>query len=485
MGSLRKAIATTLLASNATTVINFAGSLALARLLTPAEVGVFSIGYVLVGLARTLREMGLGSYIVQERELTPQRIRTALGLTIMSSFLFGLIIWTLSVPMGQLYRNSGVTEVVRILALSFFFIPFGATTMSLLRRALRFYDMAKIEVSSALVQNLTGVVLAYCGFSYMSLGWASIAGILFSVAMTAFYRPRDVSLRPSLKEWRHIMSFGAFASGSSLIAYADNSASDLVLGRTLNVESVALFNRASSLVTLFSNVLLQAVCRVTLPVFANSVRDKEPLTGQVLLTMRLISGVAVPFYCVLALTAHQVIFVLFGSQWDSSAPLVKALCIAAILDAPLSISGQAFIAMGLVRTQFRFGLFTLGCKIAIVATASHLGLQWVAWGFCAQSLIQNSVRLSLLKKYIGLRFRDAATTLGMALPAAACSAIAPILAYLLIDEQQHVLLLALTAFGSTIGWLIGIYISAHPLRGELDRIFICGTKAITSILKKT
>lgn len=204
MASLRKSIATTLLATNATTVINFVGSIALARLLTPAEVGVFSIGYVLVGLARTLREMGLGSYIVQERNLSAERIRTAFGLTIVSSFLLGFIILALSGPLGHLYRNDGVTKVARILALSFFLVPFGATTMSLLRRALRFYDMAKIEVSSSLVQTLTGVVLAYYGFSYMSLGWASLAGILFSVVMTAFYRPTDVSWRPSLKEWRHI-----------------------------------------------------------------------------------------------------------------------------------------------------------------------------------------------------------------------------------------------------------------------------------------
>jgi len=46
-----------------------------ARLLSPSEIGVYSVTMVLLGFVATFRDLGAGQYLVQQKELTEERIR--------------------------------------------------------------------------------------------------------------------------------------------------------------------------------------------------------------------------------------------------------------------------------------------------------------------------------------------------------------------------------------------------------------------------
>ena len=74
--STRKSIAISFLDRYFGLSIAVISSMTIARLLTPAEIGVFSVIMVLLTLVSTVRDMGTGQYLVQEKELTTARIRS-------------------------------------------------------------------------------------------------------------------------------------------------------------------------------------------------------------------------------------------------------------------------------------------------------------------------------------------------------------------------------------------------------------------------
>jgi O-antigen/teichoic acid export membrane protein len=49
----------------------------LARFLTPAETGIFSVAMAVTNLTHVLRDFGVGGYLIQEREITREKIRAA------------------------------------------------------------------------------------------------------------------------------------------------------------------------------------------------------------------------------------------------------------------------------------------------------------------------------------------------------------------------------------------------------------------------
>ena len=119
-------------------VIQFVSSVVLARLLSPHEIGIFSIGSLILALSHALRDLGITSYLIQERDLSPARLQTAATIAVIMSWTLALVVLALSGPVSSFYREEGVGEVLRVLAINFFFLPFGSVSMAILKRNMNF-----------------------------------------------------------------------------------------------------------------------------------------------------------------------------------------------------------------------------------------------------------------------------------------------------------------------------------------------------------
>ncbi|MFQ5784611.1 MAG: oligosaccharide flippase family protein [Alphaproteobacteria bacterium] len=75
--SVRKSLVFSFVESYGRLLLNFAPAVILARLLTPAEIGIFSLSVAFIGLAHMLREFGVMNFLVQEKDLTEDKMRTA------------------------------------------------------------------------------------------------------------------------------------------------------------------------------------------------------------------------------------------------------------------------------------------------------------------------------------------------------------------------------------------------------------------------
>ena len=73
--STRKALALSFLDRYSGLVIHTASSMVIARLLTPSEIGIYSVTMVLLGFIATFRDLGAGQYLVQNKELSEEKMR--------------------------------------------------------------------------------------------------------------------------------------------------------------------------------------------------------------------------------------------------------------------------------------------------------------------------------------------------------------------------------------------------------------------------
>src|SRR5947209_2712053 len=136
--SIRRSLVRSFLDKYSALAIGIITNLALARILTPSEVGIFSIAASLVGLASSLRQFGIGSYLIQEKELTLARQRSAIGVAVVITWSIGTLLAIASGVIADIYRQLGVQSVILTLALNFFFIPFTMVVVMVLRREMRF-----------------------------------------------------------------------------------------------------------------------------------------------------------------------------------------------------------------------------------------------------------------------------------------------------------------------------------------------------------
>src|SRR5690348_1810542 len=171
----------------------------LARFLTPAETGIFSVALALSKIAHMIRDFGVSDYLIQERSLDRHKLRSAFTVAWITAWFMALMIFLSAPAAAHFYKQPGVRNVLAVIALNFLMIPFGSPASSMMRRELAYGALYVRNTAETLARNATSISMAIAGFSYMSLAWGSLAGIAVGTIVTAILRPRCVLLMPSFR----------------------------------------------------------------------------------------------------------------------------------------------------------------------------------------------------------------------------------------------------------------------------------------------
>ena len=194
------------------TAINFFATMIIARLVAPAEFGIFVLGASVMALAEVIRDLGTSSYLVQQQELSIEKTRTAFTIVLVLTIAAAVLILMSVEVIATYYALPGLKHYLQVSVMGFLLGPFVSPVHSLLRRDLRFGAIATTNVTTSLLNAAVVVLLATLGFSYMSFAWANVASGIAGLALLLFFRP-DVSIfRPSLAALRNVVSFGAYDS---------------------------------------------------------------------------------------------------------------------------------------------------------------------------------------------------------------------------------------------------------------------------------
>ena len=89
--TMRKNLSVMGIANLITFLFSFASVLFVSRLLSPTEIGVFSVSVAVLGLAHILREFGVSNYLVQAAEVSKTQFRAAFSVTLFTSWFIAII----------------------------------------------------------------------------------------------------------------------------------------------------------------------------------------------------------------------------------------------------------------------------------------------------------------------------------------------------------------------------------------------------------
>ncbi|UGQ48548.1 oligosaccharide flippase family protein [Massilia endophytica] len=445
-----------------------AGSMLIARVLTPAEIGIYAIGAVLAGLAQVLRDFGVGQYLVAARELTREQLRAALAVSLTAGWSLALLVAAASSPLAAFYGQPRLHQVLLLLSLNFLMVPISSMTLAWLRRHMQWRAVYCINSSHALTQFGLSVGLSLLGYGCVGLALATVGAGVAGLLVSLLFRPAEL---PWLPRWRGagaVLQFGAYAAGGNIIDEAGMAAPDLIVGKLLGSAEVAIFGKAQSLLNLFAYGISSAVSPVLLPLFAAQAREGSDLRASYLTTVSCITALSWPFFSLLAILALPVIRLLYGAQWDGAAPLVRIMCCSAAVFSMFNMARYLFVATGHVREQARLDAWSVALRIGALLPAALAGLEWVAVAVAFGAVGRSWLTWRCLQHLAGLQARAmGAAVWRSAVLAGACAL--PALAALMLVPGGAAQLLA-GGGGAALAWLAGILLLRHPLAKELPRL---------------
>ena len=271
---VRRALSLSFMQQFVAFVFSFGSVTIISRLLTPSEVGVFSIAAGLVALVHMLRDFGVSEYVIQAPVLDESLVRTVFTMNLVIAWCLGGVIVAASGAIGTFYADIGVARVLRVLGVVFFLLPFGTTAMALLKREMEFGKLTKIRIGESVVRSCTAVALAYAGFSYMSMAWSALAGIVVMIVGCTIwgwqYRVKGVSF----SHWKSVLHFGSNRTISDVANQLGEQSASLVIGKMLGMTDTGLFSRGYGVVNMYRTNVLGAIGAVAFPAFAREHRER-------------------------------------------------------------------------------------------------------------------------------------------------------------------------------------------------------------------
>lgn len=472
--SARKSLIFSIMDRYASLAISIVSSMVIARLLTPAEIGIFSVAMVLLTFVASLRDMGAGLYLLQERELTTDRIRAVWSVQLAMGLGLALLIVLASHPAAVFYDEPSMRDIMLIIALNYAINPFGSLTYAWLMREMRFDSVALMRFSAALSGALVSIWLAWNGFGPISLAYGSLASTAANALMAIFFRPRSFPWMPGFGEIRRVIAFGSKVSFGNIVGVVSGGAPELFLGKFQDLAAAGFYSRANGLVQMFNRLVTDAVGAVCLPWFSKQLREEGGIVEPFLTATAYVSVVGW-FFCIMLLCeAYPIVRLLYGDQWDQSVVLTRLLSVAMAFTVPASLCHIALMSIGAVNVIVRLTLFGAILTVSLVSVGALYGAVGVGYAAIATACIGSGVALWWTSRCIDLPLSSLGKTLLISAKVILPTTVGPLLALWVFGRTPGNLIFPIAVGGGVgvIGFVAGVWGFKHPIKREFDAILV-------------
>ena len=430
---------------------------------------MYSLTMVLVGFIATLRDLGAGQYLVQQKTLTMERIRATWAVQLGIGLMFGAIIAAASSVVASFYAQPTITDIMLVLALNFAVTPFQALPNAILTRELRFGTLAAIRFASTAAQALVAIGLTWGGFGPISLAWGNLAATAVGIAACTALRDPSLPWIPGLSGVKSVISFGGKITAVALLADFKGASPELFLGKLQGMTDTGLFSRGQGLVAMFERLVMDAVNTVALPFFAKQTREGADVAPSFLRACALVTGLGWSFLGCLSVLAFPLIRILYGNQWDAAVNPTRWMAVAMGVSVPTYICLAPLLASGAVSQVLRTAALAALVSVAFAGLGAWLGLLPLSQLLVPAAAVSTVLWLSLAKAHIRFRWKTMFGIFGKSAVVAAASVCVPLVASVYFGWRPDGVfpILFVSVPGAAIGFFAAAYLTQHAIWDEM------------------
>jgi len=363
--------------------LQFGQMMIVARLLAPEDFGLMAIVVSVTAFMQVFTDLGVSTAIIHYQDVSESELSSLYWLNLLAGVVLMLLLDAASPWIGKLiFHESALVPVLALISVNFVFLAAGQQLRATAEKALRFAVLARVEILAAVGGSLTAVVWAW----YSPSVYALVAGVLVNGFLQALllwllasdgWRP---AFRVHLREARRFLKFGVYLIGSDFVNSLNRQADILVGGRFFPASVLGIYSLPRNLSLNIASVTNPIITRVGLPVMAKTQEDKVFLKSVYLKTMRMTASVNFPIYLVIAVFSSDVVRVVFGAKWLSSAPLLVFLAMWGMFRSCGNPAGSLLYAVGKANLAFWWNVAQLFIVFPILWGAAHFGIEGLAVG---------------------------------------------------------------------------------------------------------
>lgn len=384
--------------------IQFVSNLVLARLLTPFDFGTIGILLIFTTLAAVLVDSGLGSSLIQKKEINTIDINSVFITNIIISVCIYLVLFFSSNLIGEFFKNKDVPLLLRWIGVIVIIDSFGMIQYTLLMRELHFKSIAKLKIIAAFIACSVSIGGALIGWGIWALIIQYILYSIIRLFLLYYFSKWRPNYSFNLGALKSLWSYGSKIMGASIISDLYINFQSILIGRVLSSVTLGYYTQAKQLQQIPVTSLNGVVNSVSFPAFSKIQDDKKKFTVAIKQNLQLMCFINSPMMCVFSSLAYPLFIFLYSDKWIPSVPYFQFLCLGFGLLLPIHQTNlMALRALGRSDMVLKLEIIKKISGVLLLTGGIYI---WGIWGLLTgltiNSVFEFFLNSSYLKKIIPL-----------------------------------------------------------------------------------
>jgi O-antigen/teichoic acid export membrane protein len=399
-------------------VAQFGTMLVLVRLLSPSDYGSAALAQTIIGF---LSVFSFGTLVLHALQLRdPSQIdwqahfTAAVVVNTMLCAVTVCVAWFLS--LSPHYANAAMP--LAVLSLVFIVEIPGSLRHRMVQVDHDWKRFRLLLLIGSLLALLAGLVIAWAGGGV----WALVVQPMLYGVPAAIDLVINARWRPdwtwSWTRYRDIARFGFTRMGSAILFNARQLTEQAVFTGVYNFATLGIFTRSVGLATLATGRIGSVAMGSLYPIITRAERGSEQFRRYSDLTLRGVTWMTVPAAAYLAVSAHDMVNLLYGAKWGSVIPLLPLAVASVGLGGIAAAANNLLLANDQIRTCLTLDLIFAGLGIGLALWLVPAGPSTYLAALIAANSLMLGVTLAVLTATQGISTKAVLTAL---LPAAIAS----------------------------------------------------------------
>lgn len=321
-------------------------TIVLARLLDPTHYGIISIVTVFISFCNVFVTSGMGSAIVQKKEVDERDYNTAFLISLTIAIVLYIALFLLAPYIAQFYGMKELKWVLRMMALRLPLASVNSIQQAHVQRAMQFKRFFVATLFGTVLSGFVGIALALKGFGVWALVAQYLTNTTVDTIVLIFVEKWIPKFQFSVEKAKSIYSFGWKVLATDLVYTAEEDIRSLIVGKVFGSADLAYYDQGKKYPSILVNNLNSAINKVMLPAYSRSQDNLENLKKMLRKSIAVGIFILAPVLIGFAAVSDSFISVILTDKWMFCSPYIKIFCII-YLTRPLETAcHQALLAIG-------------------------------------------------------------------------------------------------------------------------------------------
>lgn len=357
----------------AAAVVAFLKISVLARLLSPADFGLFSLVAIALGVSEATTQTGINITILQSKHSIDYFLNTAWVISIVRGLAIAVLMVLLSFGLSNYFQEPQLLFLITLTALVPLIKGFINPSIILLHKEMRFFRDSLYRFSLLFVDALLAVAIGLITHSVLAFIGAMIGAALFEVVISFIFfstRPRFEFLSSRAKA---IFQNSKWLSLTAFFGYLNDNLDDFLIGKLTDPTRLGFYHNGYALSHRANYDVAKSIHHSTMPVFTELERRKQSVNHAFWKSFRASAVILLLTTLPLLIFPQLLVEIVLGDKWLAVVPILPWLGMAGFIHAIALLCYTYLLARGKYVAMNLHLALSLMCMVTLILAFTPTG----------------------------------------------------------------------------------------------------------------